>query len=119
MKVRVIEADGETTTEDLKDHLENWHSWMYEDMHESMAPTVKELARAPAFSRFVMIHPIKPRSCAGVNTASAPVRGRRVVNNDPDIGLITRERRGPEELAEEHEDEHDPDMPDAPEDHRH
>jgi hypothetical protein len=64
MKVRVIEADGETTTEDLKDHLENWHSWMYEDMHESMAPTVKE-------------------------------------------------------LAEEHEDEHDPDMPDAPEDHRH
>jgi hypothetical protein len=30
-----------------------------------------------------------------VNTASALVRDRRVVRNDPDIGPITRERRGP------------------------
>ena len=32
---------------------------------------------------------------AMVNTASAPVRDRRVVNSDPDICLVTRERRGP------------------------
>jgi len=37
----------------------------------------------------------QPRGRAAVNTAaSAMVRGRRVVGNDPDIGPITRERRG-------------------------
>jgi hypothetical protein len=51
--------------------------------------------RAPAFSRFVMIRPVQTTGRAVVNTASALVRGRGVVRNDPDIGLITRERRGP------------------------
>jgi hypothetical protein len=43
------------------------------------------LPRAPAFSRFVTIRPINPSGGAVVQTASAPVRGRRVVDNDPDI----------------------------------
>jgi hypothetical protein len=42
-----------------------------------------------------MIRPVQTGRRAAVNTASALVRGRRVVRNDPDIGLITRERRGP------------------------
>jgi hypothetical protein len=41
--------------------------------------------RAPAFSRFVMIRPIQSTRRAVAHTASAPVRGRRVVDNDPDI----------------------------------
>jgi hypothetical protein len=32
---------------------------------------------------------------AAVDTGSAPARGHRVVTNDPDIGLVTRECRGP------------------------
>jgi len=38
----------------------------------------------------------EPRSRAAVNTASALVGDRRIVRNDPDIGPITRERRGPD-----------------------
>src|SRR5215217_2960829 len=42
-----------------------------------------------------MIRPVQPSGRAAVDTASALVRGPQVVRNDPDIGLITRERRGP------------------------
>jgi hypothetical protein len=42
-----------------------------------------------------MIRPVQTTRPRSVNTAaSAMVRGRRVVRNDPDIGPITRERRG-------------------------
>jgi hypothetical protein len=60
-----------------------------------MADHCGQGGRASAFSRFVMIRPVQTTRPRSVNTAaSAMVRGRRVVRNDPDIGPITRERRG-------------------------
>ena len=59
---------------------------------------ISNSGRAPAFSRFVMIRPVqttRPRSgehccfCCFCNG-----QGRRAVPNDPDIGPITRQRRG-------------------------
>ena len=50
--------------------------------------------QGPAFSRFVMIRPVQTTQPRRGNTASALVGDRRVVRNDPDIGPITRERRG-------------------------
>jgi hypothetical protein len=40
------------------------------------------------------------RGRAAANPASAPVGGRRAVDNDPDIRLITREHRGPAHLGD-------------------
>ena len=57
--------------------------------------------QAPAFSRFVIIRPIQSRAAVEQRTLlCAGQGGRRAVNNDPDICLITRERRGPACRAE-------------------
>jgi hypothetical protein len=60
-----------------------------------LVPEVLIGGRAPAFSRFVMIRPIQSARPHSGDTASAPVGGRRVVNNDSDIYPITRETLGP------------------------
>jgi putative transposase len=57
---------------------------------------IRDAPRAPASSRFVMIRPVqttRPRS--GEHCCFCNRQGRMVVPNDPDIGPITRERRGP------------------------
>jgi hypothetical protein len=51
--------------------------------------------RAPAFSRFVMIGPVQTTRPRSGEPCFCNGQGRGVVPNDPDIGLITRERRGP------------------------
>jgi hypothetical protein len=59
------------------------------------------VAGVPAFSRFVMIRPVqttRPRS--GEHCCFCNGQGPQVVRNDPGIGPITRERRGPGMVAE-------------------
>jgi hypothetical protein len=47
------------------------------------------------FSRFVIIRPIQSARPRSDEHCFCSVRGRRIVSNDPDICLITRERWGP------------------------
>jgi hypothetical protein len=62
--------------------------------------TVTARLRAPAFSRFVTIRLIPSTQPRRREHCFCTGQGRTVVNNDPDIALITRERRGPEAQGE-------------------
>jgi len=68
-------------------HVSSSHRWS--SRHQVLGP------QGPGVLSIRHDRPIQCARPRSGNTASAPVRGRKVVNNDPDICPITRERRGP------------------------